>query len=93
MPQPFGQRRLEQLAAQLVAGQPEDFEHPPHGRWIVGDFRPGALGGRRGQWTVQKPQGSFVMVTAGGANTCLPLSVLVFQQVPTRSTRKDPHLI
>jgi hypothetical protein len=65
--EPFGQRRLEQLAAQLIAGQPNGLEHGQHLGRIVAGFGAGPFGRRRGQRTVQQPQGGFAMITAGGA--------------------------
>ena len=65
--QPFRECRLEQFAAQLVAGQPYGLEHRQHLDRIVGDFRAAAFGPPRGQRTVQEPQSGFAMITAGGA--------------------------
>ena len=65
--QPFGQRRLEQLAAQLVAGQPDGLEHRQHRDGIVDDFGSAPFGRGRGQRTVQEPQGGFAMIPAHGA--------------------------
>ena len=67
MSEPFRQRRFEQLAAQLIAGQPDRLEHRRHHGGIVEDFRPGALGRSGAQGTVQKPQSGFAMIPAGGA--------------------------
>jgi hypothetical protein len=67
MLEPFGQRRLEEFAAQLVAGQPDGLEHGQHLARIVGDFGAAAFGRSGGQWTVQEPQRGFPMIPAGGA--------------------------
>src|SRR5437667_9197884 len=64
---PFRQSRLEEFAAQLVAGQPDGLEHRQNFNGIAGAFWPGPFGRRRGQRTVHKPQGGFAMITAGGA--------------------------
>ncbi len=65
--EPLRQCRLEQFAAELVAGQPDGFEHGPDLARIIKDLGPRA--GRRGrrQGTVQQPQSGFAMITAGGA--------------------------
>ena len=65
--EPFGQRRLEELAAELVAGQPDGLEHRQHCGGFVEKFGPRAFGRRGAQRTVQEPQGGFAMITAGGA--------------------------
>jgi hypothetical protein len=58
--EPFGQRRLEQFAAQLVAGQPEGLEHRQHLGRIVEDFGSGAPGQCRAQRTVEEPPGGDI---------------------------------
>jgi hypothetical protein len=65
--QPLGQRRLEEFAAQLVAGQPDALEHRQHRDRIVADFGPAAFGRSRGQRPVQEPQRGFAMIPARGA--------------------------
>jgi len=67
MRQPFGQRRLEPLAAQLVAGQPDGLKHRQHHDGIIDDFGPAPFGRCRAQRTVQQPQGGFGMIPAQGA--------------------------
>ena len=64
---PFGQRCFEQLAAQLIAGQPDRLEHRQHFHRIINDFRPRTFGRTGGERTVQEPQGGFAMITARGA--------------------------
>ena len=64
MLQPFGQRGLEQLAAQLVAGQPHRLEHGQQFRRLIDDFGAGAFAGGAAQRTVQQSQGGFAMITA-----------------------------
>ena len=61
------QCRLKQLAAQLVAGEPDGLEHRQHFDRSVSDFWTGAFGRCGGQRPVQQPQGGFAMITAGGA--------------------------
>ena len=65
--EPFGQRRLEQFAAELITGQPNRLEHRQHLGWWVDDFRSRAGWWLAGNRTVQKPQGGFAMISAGGA--------------------------
>lgn len=65
--EPDGQRRLEQLAAQLTARQPHGLEHRQHLGRLIDDFGAAAFGRGTGQRTVQKPQGGFAMITAQGA--------------------------
>lgn len=67
MGEPVGQRRLQEFAAGLLAGQPDGLEHGQHLRWLVGALGARALGRSRGQGTVQKPQGGLAMIAAGGA--------------------------
>jgi len=62
--EPFAQRRLEQLAARLVAGQPDRLEHGQQHRRIINDFGAGSLLDIHCQRTVQQPQGGFAMITA-----------------------------
>jgi hypothetical protein len=62
--EPFAQRRLEQLAAQLVAGQPHRLEHGQQLVRIIGDFGAGPFANLAAQWTMQQSQGGFAMVTA-----------------------------
>ena len=65
--EPFGQRRLQEFAAQLFAGQPDGLEYGQHFHRIVNDFRPGPLGRPGGERTVQQPQSGFAMIPARGA--------------------------
>ena len=65
--EPFGQRRFEQLAAQLITGQPNGLEHRQHLARIVSAFGAGPFGWRGGPRVVQEPQGGFAMIPAGGA--------------------------
>lgn len=67
MLEPFRQRRLEQLAAQWIAGQPHRLEHQQDDDRIVSAFGTGPLGRRSRQRTMQEPQGGFAMITAGRA--------------------------
>src|SRR5437667_8413471 len=64
---PFGQRRFEQLAAELITGQPDHLQHRQNLGGFVNDFRSRPPGRRARQWTVQKPQRGFAMITASGA--------------------------
>jgi hypothetical protein len=65
--EPCGQRRLKQLAAELVAGQPDGFEHRQHLGGFIEEFGARAFGRRGAQRTVQQPQGGLAMISAGGA--------------------------
>ena len=65
--EPFGQRRFKQFAAELITGQPNRFEHRQYLRRWVEDFGARACWWSGGQRTVQKPQGGFAMISAGGA--------------------------
>lgn len=62
--EPFAQRGLEQLAAQLIAGQPDRLERGQEHRRVVGDFGAGSFAGRTSQRAMQQPQSGFAMVTA-----------------------------
>ena len=61
--EPFGQRRLEQFAAQLIAGQPDRLEHRQQHRRVINDFWAGSFAGFASQRTAQQPQRGFAMVT------------------------------
>ena len=67
MCQPFGQRRLEEFAAQRVAGQPDAFEHRQHRDRLVDDFGAVPFGRCGAQWPVQQPQSGFGMIPAQGS--------------------------
>ena len=65
--QPFRQRGLEQLATELITGQPDRLEHRQHLGRIIRAFGAGPLGRRGRPRTVQEPQRGFAMLPAGGA--------------------------
>ena len=62
--QPVGQRRLEELAAQRIAQEPESLERRQQHGGLVAGFWPGPFVGRRVERTVQEPQGGFAMAAA-----------------------------
>jgi hypothetical protein len=67
MCEPFGQRRPEQLATQLIAGQPDGLEHRQHFRRIIDAFRTRPFRRPAAQRPVQQPQGGFAMIPTRGA--------------------------
>src|ERR1041384_8847301 len=68
MCEPFRQCGLEQFAAQLIAGEPDDLEHRQEHERIVSAFGPRPPAGRaRHKRTMKQAQGALAMITASGA--------------------------